>query len=370
MNITLNRALLLQSLQSISKVIPARTTLPIIQCALFEGRENVLSIRGTDLEIEIESFLKTDSDIENLCFAIPVFKIIEILQSLKEDKVLFTINENERIDITTQTGKFSIMGQNKEEFPPSPKIEDINSITIENRNFKEIINSTLYAASKDDMKPALQGVLIKVENNTITSVATDGHRLSKTVSEKNKNQTYRGSFVLPGKFLDIIKTQTNEKENIAISINENHVSIESKNKIFKSRIIKEKFPEYERVIPKESKIAVTLNKTEFIDSLKRVNIFSNKTTKQIVLGFDQNKTTIETEDPDSTAKGREEMRCDFSGEKTLIGFNGQYLLEMLKHVDEENFDINFESSLSAVMVKTEKKEGWKKTNILMPIRIS
>ena len=364
MNITINRNNLLVSLQSISKVIPSRTTLPIIQCVYFEGSDRSLYIRGTDLEIEIESI------VEDFSFAIPVFKLIEILISLNEEKILITINENERIDITTKTGKFSIMGQNKQEYPPSPKIENANIVTIDNFNFKEIINSTLYAASRDDMKPALQGVLIKVESNTITSVATDGHRLAKTISTNNKNQSYTGSFILPGKFLDIIKTQTKDSKNIEITINENHVSIKNKNKTFKSRIIKEKFPDYERVIPKENKHKIKLNKSEITESLKRVNIFSNKTTKQVVLCFNENKIKIETEDPDNTSKGKEEILCDFSGESLNIGFNGQYLLDMLSRVDEESFFIKFESALSAVMIETEKEEMWKKTNLLMPIRIS
>ena len=370
MNITINKNNLLQALQSLSKVIPTRTTLPIIQCAYFEGSDKRLSIRGTDLEIEIESVVQLEESAEDFSFAIPVFKLIEILLSLNEDRVLITINDNQRVDITTKTGQFSIMGQNKEEYPPSPNVDGGNVITIENKNFKEIINSTLYASSRDDMKPALQGVLIKVANNTITTVATDGHRLAKTISENIKIQSYTGSFILPGKFLDIIKAQTKESKDIVISINENHVSILNENKTYKSRIIKEKFPDYDRVIPKENKNQINLNRTEMTDSLKRVNIFSNKTTKQIVLGFENNKINIETEDPDNTSKGKEQILCEYTGEGVNIGFNGQYLLDMLNHVDDEAFIIKFDSALSAVMIETEKEGSWKKTNLLMPIRIS
>ena len=364
MKFTINKNNLSEVLLKSSKTIPTRSTLPILSCALFEVVENSLIIKTTNLEIyyseRVDITLSEPGKI-----AIPIHKLIEITTAINDKEITITVSDIGKVTLDTNSGKYTIMGQTPDEFPSDPVINDAKTIQVEAKTVNNIIKSTIYAASKDDMKPVLQGVFFLFEKDQITAVATDGSKLVKTTT--NINTTYSGSIVVPVKFLTTINNLIEGK--VEIYVGENHIQTATETTTVSSRIIKEKYPDYEKVIPTENPHRLKVDKQTLIDSVKRVSIFSNKTTKQIALTISKEEITVTTEDAENITSAIEKTPCNYSGETTTIGYNANFLIEVLKQQQNATCEILLKNPLSAAVFKDETKEV-KTTTLLMPIRLS
>ncbi|MFQ6609216.1 MAG: DNA polymerase III subunit beta, partial [Fidelibacterota bacterium] len=255
------------------------------------------------------------------------------------------------------------------EFPAIPTIDQANELLLKSEDLTEMIDNTIYTVSRDEMKPALQGVLLQVNENQIITVATDGHRLVRFIKEQKKSQAFEGQVVMPSKFLALIRHQLNDIEDLALKISENHVQISFDDTIIYSRIIKQRFPDYESVIPQDNDKKLVVNKNELLSSVKRVSIFSNKSTKQISLSITKDSVTISTEDPENITTGKETISCVYEGDPLLIGYNAQYLKEVLQHQKDEDVNIKLKTPVSATIF-THKLKKESIVTLLMPIRIN
>ena len=370
MKFSVDKDTLLQALQHVNKAVPTRSTLPILSCALFDIKEKKLTIRATNLEVYISVNIEIDAG--NLgAIAIPINTLLEITSAMPQEILNFNISDTGKVEIKNTCGKYTIMGQHVEEFPAEPHIEKGNSLTINPSELKNIIENTVYATSKDELKPVLQGVFIVVSQKGLTAVSTDGHRLVKLEKNNIKGGSFEGSVVIPVKFLLMLKPFLIGKENVLLETSENHIGVELEDVKICSRIIKDRYPDYESVIPKDNENEAVISKTELINSVKRVSIFSNKSTKQIALSLSTNKITVSTEDPENITTGKESIDCDYTGEPMIIGYNSQYLGDVLKNQNQENIRILVKSPLSAAIFLTEKEQPEEqKTTLLMPIRLN
>jgi len=370
MKFSVEKHTLLQSLQHVNKAIPTRSTLPILSCALFEIIQEKLLIRATNLEVYIS--VKTEvEDIEAGKIAIPVNTLLDITNAMPEEILHFEISDIGKVKIKSTCGRYTIMGQPADEFPAEPAVEKGNSLIVPSIEFNSIIESIVYATSKDKLKPALQGVLIKMTSEGLTAVATDGHRLVRLKKIELKSGSFEGSVIIPVKFLSLLKPFLKKDESASLQIGENHIMINLEGVRVSSRIIKDRYPDYESVIPKDNERELTINKNELAGSVKRVSIFSNRSTKQIALSLDVNKITIYTEDPENITTGKESIDCLYSGEPMIIGYNSQYLGDVLKNQNSEEIKILFKSPLSAgIFLPKEQRPDEEKTTLLMPIRLN
>ena len=293
MNFSIDKNILFDTLQLLSKAIPKRSTLPIINCALFKQTNNKLNIRTTDLEISININCNITSEKdESGTMAIPINKLLEITAAIPSGKIFFSISDIGKVSISCDKGKYTIMGQSHDEFPAEQNVEKGTTLSINGKELKKIINNTSYAASKDDLKPVLQGVLFKMDAEGFISVATDGHRLVKFEKNNINTNNYKGTVVVPTKFLSLLNNLIEEEENSEMIIGENHIQISIKNGKITSRIIKDNFPDYEGVIPKDNDNTLVVDKHLFTEAIKRVSIFSNKSSKQVALSITENNLTI------------------------------------------------------------------------------
>ena len=370
MKFSINKNILLSNLQFISKATPLRSTIPIISSAMFVVKNSKLKIRATDLEISISSICNVE-DSQDGSIAIPVSKLLEIANAMPNEEIKFDVSDIGKVNIESSFGNYTIMGQSSEEFPTEQVLENSQKLVLTTKILKEIIASTLYATSSDDLKPVLQGVLLQIMNGKIISVSTDGHRLVKFEKKNINNLDYRGNIVIPSKFLSLINSQNiNEQEN-TILIGDNHIQIEFNNNIISSRIIKDPFPDYESVIPKENSKTLIVDKNIFLDAIKRVSIFSNKASKQISLELSENNIIISTEDPENITTGKETIDCNYDGDSMVIGYNALYLKEVLQNQKEEEIKILLNTPLNAgLFVSNEQSEETKKITLLMPIRLN
>ena len=370
MKFSIDKSTLQTTLQLLSKAIPARSTLPIISCALFTHKDNSLFIRTTDLEISINLNCNVENG-EDGCVAIPLNKLLEITNAMPNNKIAFNISDIGKVNIECNSGTYTIMGQPHEEFPSEQQIENGQTLVFSGKELKSIIQDTSYAASRDDLKPVLQGVLFQVESDGFVSVATDGHRLVKLEKKQIHSLDYTGAVVVPTKFLSLISSQLNEEDQVSMLIGENHIQIQLDDVVITSRIIKDPYPDYEGVIPKDNTKTLIINKEHFTDAIKRVSIFSNKASRQIALELSENSMTITTEDPENITTGKEIIDCDYDGEPMTIGYNASYLSEVLQHQQSEEIKIMLKSPLNAgLFMPTEQEESDRQTTLLMPIRLN
>ena len=361
---------LLEALQQISKVVPGRSTLPILSCAHFNFNNKQVKIRATNLETSINISIDIEGEKPTNPIAIPVNRLLEITGSLKEAKIELDVSKEGTLKIKTENGLYSITGQDHQDFPADPIMKESISLNINTKNFLEIINFTKTSASRDELKPALQGVLLKIDNKRILGVSTDGHRLSRIVKESSTEQEKEFEIIAPIKFLTILTSFINKTENIEIEISSNYISLSYKNISLFSRIIKDTYPDYEKVIPLDNNKTLTIEKKELIEAIKRVSIFSNRTTKQITLNIEKNNIEITTEDAENAAAAKETINCNFdSNEKLKIGFNSSFILEALGNTTNPKTTMFLKESLSAAIL-VEKNEKTDKLILLMPIRLN
>tara|TARA_A100001011_G_C14320485_1_gene850351 strand:- start:8924 stop:9811 length:888 start_codon:yes stop_codon:yes gene_type:complete len=294
-----------------------------------------------------------------------VKKLNEIISEINDKEIKIKIDDNNKINIISSYGVYTMMSKNPEEFPSWTKIKNNNFLIFEKKELQEIINKTLYAVSKDEIKPALQGVLFD-NKEKLNIVATDGAKLVKVEIEK-KEQLDK-NIIVPTKFLNLIKSYIKNKNKIFIS--DNHLKIEIDNMKISSRLINQKFPDYSSVIPLENDKKVRVDKESLLASVKRVSIFSNRSTNQINMSFKENKIIISTKDPENVSSGTETIDCDYIGEEINIGFNGDYLKETIKNQKEGTIEFSMKSSVSATLFKGEKTKEKDVLSLLMPIRMS
>ena len=372
MSFKVNTKKLLEALQKTIKVVPSRSTLPILGCSLFDFSNNKMVLKATNLETSISESLDIEGDLPDTPIAIPIGRLLEITNNISEKEIEFSINEKQQLEIKTQTGKYSIMGQDYTEFPSDPIMNETKSIYIDTESLFEIIDFTKNSTSKDELKPALQGVLLKIDGNRIVGVSTDGHRLSRIIKENTNNENEEKEIIIPTKFLTLLTTFVQKNEKAEIEISKNHMSLSYKNTTIYSRIIKDNYPDYEKVIPLDNNKTFTTNKKNLISAIRRVSIFSNRSTKQITLEIGNQHTTISTEDAEQAARGTEKIESQFNNTDSLkIGFNSNFILEALNNIKNENITMFLNGPLNAAILS--EKTPDKKTDklvLLMPIRLN
>jgi DNA polymerase-3 subunit beta len=370
MKFTSDKASLQQALQQLSKVTPTRSTLSILGSVLISTEDERLSIRATDLEISQVIYIPSKTEGAG-SIAIQHRTLLEITNEISEGEMEIEVSEEGKVNITTTTGTYSIMGKPVDEFPSLPEIDDQQTVQIAAPILKRIIDKTAFAVSRDELKPSLLGVLFQFQEEGLRAVATDGHRLVKHIRTDYGDGGYRGDNIIPVKFLNILHSYLDTDETITLNISDNHIMMDSKETALFTRIIDERFPDYDSVFPTDNDKKMTISRGDFVAAVKRVSIFSNKTTHQIALRISEEALEVTTEDVETVSSGREKLECKYEGEDLLIGYNSNYLRDILNHVDSDEIIMEFRSPVSAAVVfPVEQQENEELTLLLMPIRLN
>ena len=359
-----------QALQKLSKATPTRSTLPILSCFLINATNKKTTLRSTDLELTIDLEISVSIEEEGSA-AIPLKQLYDITNELPETRITIIVDNKNKIKIKTNSGSYDLMGKQKEEFPASPEINEKKNISISGNVFRKIIESTLFAVSKDDLKPSLTGVLFRFNSNGLTAVATDGHRLVKKTDKSYKTKTFSGDLVVPKKFLSYLSSHLPE-DDVVLSIGENYMTATINQDTIISRTINEVFPDYESVIPRDNNKILKVDKKTVLGAIRRVSIFSNKSTRLVAFNVSREGFFITTEDPESSSRAKEEIIGNYEGEDLIIGYNGEYLKDIITHVSGEEVIIKLNTPISATLFTggEEEKEDTNNIMLLMPVRLN
>lgn len=361
---------LLKHLQQISGVINANTVLPILEDFLFEIEKNKLTVVATDLETVMKIHMDIEAkDSGKVC--IPSKILLDSLKNIPEQPLTFNIDKNFGIEITSDNGKYKVMGENPDNFPKEPIAETANSFTMTSMALSTAISKCLFAVSNDDLRPAMTGVFFELSAKGITSVATDAHRLVRyTRSDVSCPQT--DTFIVPKKPLTLLKSVLPlNNDELQISYNSNHLFVKHGGTELVCRLIDARFPDYKVVIPTDNPYKLTVNKADFQNALRRVSVFSNKSTNQVALTITGSELQLAAQDVDFSFEGNERMTCQYDGEDLQIAFNAKFLIEMLNAAETDEIVIELSTPTKAGIIKpTEQGEDEFLLMLVMPLMLN
>jgi len=369
MKFSTSKTELQQALQKLSKATPTRSTLPILGCVLIEASEEKTILRSTDLELTIQAEIPVSLE-QAGATALPLKTLLDITNELPETRVTLSVDEKNRAAIITDTGEYDLMAKPVEEFPAVPDATESQSISVAGDMLKNIIDATSFAVSRDELKPALTGVLFRFNSQGVTAVSTDGHRLVKYTRKDFNSNGFTGDMIVPRKFLSFMSSTSSSGE-VSLLIGDNHLTAKTGTDMVITRIIDERFPDYESVIPKDNNKKLKADKSLMLGAIRRVSIFSNKSTHQVALNLQETLCKITTEDPEKSSKAQEQIAAEFSGEDLTIGYNAEYLKDVVNHVSGDTVVVEFNTSISAALFSSGKtEEHIDSLMLLMPIRLN
>ncbi|MDB5141724.1 MAG: dnaN [Mucilaginibacter sp.] len=335
MRFIVSTSTLLKQLQSVSGALSNSTVLPILENFLFEIKDGNLTISATDLQTSMTTSLTVEAK-ENGRIAIPSRILLDTLKSLPEQPIAFNIDDNTfAIEINAGDGKYKLSGENGEDFPKIPVVENASSVNLPASVLAEAINKTIFAVSNDELRPAMTGVYCQLSTSSLTFVATDAHKLVR-YRRKDAKAASTASFILPKKALNLLKSALpSEDINVSVEYNSTSAFFKFSNINLVCRLIDERYPDYEAVIPQNNPNKLTIDRQAFLGSLNRVAIYANKTTHQVRLKINGSELNISSEDIDFANEAHERLTCQYDGEDIEIGFNARFLIEMLKNLSCE-----------------------------------
>ncbi|MCX8092643.1 MAG: DNA polymerase III subunit beta [Candidatus Goldbacteria bacterium] len=367
MKIKTNKNEILSPLLIAQYFISPTSTLPLLSNILFEAEEDGIYISATDMDMSVRIKSKVDKIEEVGKTTIPK-KIISILKEAPDAEIKIDSDKNDNIKLQWKGGYCKILGLPAEDFPVL-KVENnkLSKIKISQKTLKEIIKYTSFAALKDSTKRNLNGVFLKFENNTIETVATDAHRLSFYKIETKLDIKTEFEYIIPLKTINEISKIIEDKEDKEIELNLYEKLIEFKidNIDILTRIIDEKYPNYNQVIPKEFTINAIVKRIDFESALKRVSMISSDKTRIVTLKFEKNKMFINSQAQDE-GEAYEELDIKYDGTPIDITFNSNYLLDILKVLSAEEVEIKLNSSTDPGVITYPGSKDF--VYVIMPIR--
>ena len=361
---------LLKQLQIAGGAIASNPVLPILEDFLFNIKGNTLSITATDLETTIVTEIEVNADGVGI-IAVPAKILMDTLKELPQQPVTFNINEdNYGIEITSAYGKYRLAGENGQEYPQIPEAEGVDAIELTTASMSQAIAKTLFATSNDELRPAMTGVYVEVDFNHITYVATDAHKLVK-YTFKGTSSEVSTNFIIPRKALNLLKNALNNAGDLKLSFNKSNAFFEMGHIKMVCRLIDARYPDYNAVIPTDSPNQLTISRSDFQNSLKRIAIYANKTTNQVILNINDGSLTVSAQDLDFSNEATEQLACGYNGEPMTIGFNARFLIEMLNVLESDEIKIELSSPNRAGILKpVDEIEDEDILMLVMPVMLS
>lgn len=361
---------LLKHLQQISGVINANTVLPILEDFLFEIQDKKLNVVATDLETVMRVQMEVESK-TNGKVCIPAKILMDSLKNIADQPLTFNIDKSFAVEITSDNGKYKVMGENPDNFPKEPAADDTTGFSMSSSALLTAINKTLFAVSSDDLRPAMTGVFFELTKDSVQFVATDAHRLVRYKRTDTKGAK-TDSFIVPKKPLNLLKNALPDNDDVLnVSYNSNHLFVNHGSTQMICRLIDARFPDYKVVIPADNPYQLIVNKGDFQNALRRVNVFSNKSTNQVALNITGSELQMAAQDVDFSFEGNERMNCQYDGEDLQIAFNAKFLIEMLNAADTADVKLELSTPTKAGLIKpTEQAEGEDLLMLVMPLMLN
>lgn len=362
---------LVKNLSYISGVVGPSPLVPILENFLFELKGTELTVTASDMQTVMIAEVLVDSE-DTVSVAIPAKFFMDTLRSLPEQPITVNIDPDTfGLEIISSNGRYKISGENPLDFPRAPEVNKNFSIDIDSQVLSSAINNTLFATSTDDLRPAMTGVYVDFQADSTTFVATDGHRLIRYRRDDILTETAT-TLILPRKALNLIKSSLpNASVPVKTEFSGSNAFFSFGNIQLICRLIDEKYPDYENVIPKANPNKMTIERSKFLSTLKRIAIFSNKTTHQVRLKISASELIISAEDLDYSNEAVEKIDCEFIGEDMEIGFNAKFLVEILNNINSDIITLELsQPNRAGLIIPSEKADHEDVLLLVMPVMLS
>lgn len=362
---------LLQQLSAISGVVASNPVVPILENFLCEVNRGKLTMTASDLQTSIITELEVDAN-ESGSIAVPARILIETLRNLPEQPVTFTIDQSSyNIEIQSENGHYRLSGENATDFPKIPVVEDGHSVEVPADVLASAVSNTIFATSTDELRPAMTGIFLNLDGSNSTFVATDGHRLIR-YRRTDVASGAKASIIVPRKSLNLLKsTLPSDSTPVTMQFNTSNIFFKFNNFRMICRLIDERYPDYENVIPQDNNNQMVINRLDFLSSLKRIAIYANKTTHQVRLKINGNQLHISAEDLDYSNEANEQLPCEHEGTDIEIGFNARFLVEMLNNMDADEVVMKLSApNRAGLIVPKDKNDNEEVLMLVMPVMLN
>ena len=351
--------------------ISSNPVLPILEDFLFKIEGSTLTIAATDLETSVITTIEVNADGDGTV-AVPAKILIDTLKALPQQPITFSVNlDNFGIEITSAYGKYKLAGENGEDYPDIPTPEDADEVSLSSLALLEGINKTLFATSTDELRPAMTGVFFQVDFSKLIMVATDAHKLVKySVSDITGEVT--SQFIIPKKALNLLKgALPSTDEQVQVNFDKANAFFTFGDTKMACRLIDARYPDYNAVIPVDNPNELMISRSDLQQSLKRIVIYANKTTNQVILNIADGSLTVSAQDLDFSNEATEQLACTYDGEPLTIGFNAKFLVEMLGVLEGQEVRLEMSTATRAgILVPTEQTAGQDIMMLVMPVMLS
>ena len=366
MKFQIDKETLLQPLQQIIGAVEKRQTMPALSNVLIRTIDNGVSFTATDLEIELvsEAAIIVDEPGE---ITVPARKLLDICKALDQDAhITFTLKDN-HARVQAGRSRFSLTTLPVSDFPSLDPIEPLETLRLAQKNLRQLIDKTAFAMAQQDVRYYLNGLMLELGQNRLTGVATDGHRLSCYRSEMPHETTDLRQIILPRKgVLELLRLLEDVDDEIELRLASNHLQVAGSHWQFSSKLIDGRFPDYTRVMPEETENRIIANRNDFRQALIRASILCNEKYRGVRMMLDKGSITLQAQNPDQE-EADVDIEVEYDGEPIEIGFNVNYMLDVLNVTDSEQVCIDLRDANSSFLITYSDLPEVK--YVIMPMRL-
>ena len=368
MEFKVNSKVLEKLLSKIIPAVPSRTPMPVLENFLVEIKDGLMTVSATDMEIALRSSLNVPSD-EDIKMVIPAKLFYDIIRSLGDTQIKFETEKNSKLKIQTDNGTYNISYSPSDDFPDIPEVSKEKEVSMNGQDLKKMIDQTSFAMSKEDMRPAMTGTLMEFTAEGLRFVTTDGHRLvkyiNKTILSSNDEQ-----YIVPERAISVLSKLLGDSD-FKMYLSKTNISFNLGELELITRLIGEKYPAYNSVIPLENENVLTIKTAELLSTVKRMMLFSTTNSKQVKFSISGDNLEVSAEDIDHGSSAKENIKCEYKGDSMDIGFNTSYVNDVLTHVNDEQVIFKLHSPTKACIIEPSKSEENEDLMLLlMPVRLN
>jgi len=366
MKFTITRDQLQEGLMAVAAAIPAKTTLPVLSNVLVEATKQGVRLSGTDLDIAVSTTVSAEVDTEGAA-TLPAKKLVDIARELPPASIRFTAASEQRVSIECGKSRFKLLGLPREEFPSFPAVKFDGAWKAAAGVVHKLVSHVAFAASTEESRPILNGVLWELRPDRMRMVATNGHRLAKMDVPSSGAST--ADLIVPPKALEQIRRLFPADAEIEIAKSDNHIGFRSAGRLVFSRLIEGPYPPYENVIPRENDKAATVDRNAMAAALRRMSVVASDQTHRIRLALSGGTCRFSVQTPD-LGEAQDELSVTYEGEPLEIGFNATYLLEILKFMPTDEVRFTFKAPERAATVEPVRwNDPASYMALVMPLRL-
>lgn len=368
MKLNIQRETLLKPLQQVIGVVERKQTLPILSNVLIDTNGNTISVTGTDLEVELIGQSQVDGALKSHQITLPGRKLIDICKALPENAPIELHQEKEKVVLKSGRSRFTLTTLPVNDFPMIEEQEASFSFTLPQQELRYMLQRTIFAMAQQDVRYYLNGMLFEISDRFLRTVATDGHRLALNTIDTQIKTPNKRQIIIPRKGVtELMRILSDDETDIKITVSNNYIRVENENSIFTSKLIDGRFPDYERVIPKAGNKILLLDRDELKDALNRTAILCNEKFRGVRFELRKNLLRILANNPEQEA-AEDELAIDYTDTDLDIGFNVNYLIDILNILKPGPVQLTFIDANSSLLVQEPESEG-DSLFVVMPMRL-